>query len=283
MTKNNSKIFSDWNNFINNLKKNKSDLKDVSDLTFQLSDNIKLASSEYQNEINEVKSTLSTLQSLNDAKNNLIQTNNKEYQSAQNLIDSYQDAANLASSLSASSDELTDIYNSAIEDIISGTKSFSETMKNVLNDLKNYFLNAILSSLQNNTISSSSANLLSSSLNSATSISGSLFSGLISSVFSSHHSGGLIPSGTGYSLPGTSEYLSVLKGGERVLSPSETSSYNSSQSDNKNYVVNNFNIKAWDSKDVQQYLLENKNLLANITAENIKYNNANLKYAINGM
>jgi len=31
---------------------------------------------------------------------------------------------------------------------------------------------------------------------------------------------------------------------------------------------------------IQQYLLDNKNLLANITADNIKYNNANLRYMI---
>ena len=74
-------------------------------------------------------------------------------------------------------------------------------------------------------------------------------------------------------MPGTAEYLAILKGGERVLSPAESVAYNKNSSDSqvskKNMVVNNFNIQAWDSKDVKEYLLDNKNLLASITAENM--------------
>ena len=45
-------------------------------------------------------------------------------------------------------------------------------------------------------------------------------------------------------------------------------------------VFNNFNIKAWDSKDVQRYLLENKQLLNSITYEGIKNNNCHLRHMV---
>ena len=68
----------------------------------------------------------------------------------------------------------------------------------------------------------------------------------------------------------------VLKGGERVLSPGENASFESADSQSP-VVFNNFNIKAWDSKDVQKYLLENKQLLNSITYEGIKNNNSQLR------
>lgn len=90
------------------------------------------------------------------------------------------------------------------------------------------------------------------------------------------HDGGIVPSGANYSLPGTKEQLAMLKGGERVLSPAENTSYNSN-SGGSPVVFNNFNVKAWDSKDVSKYLLENKQLLNAITFEGIKYNNGHLR------
>ena len=64
----------------------------------------------------------------------------------------------------------------------------------------------------------------------------------------------------------------------------ENTSYNSngSQSGSSPVVLNNFNIKAWDSKDVKQYLLENKNLLNQITFDGIKNNNCQLRNMVRG-
>ena len=102
--------------------------------------------------------------------------------------------------------------------------------------------------------------------------------GFIAKLFK-HHSGGVIPSGASYSLPGTQEQLALLKGGERVLSPSENTSYENGGGTSP-VVFNNFNIKAWDSKDVQRYLLENKQLLNSITYEGIKNNNCHLRHMV---
>ena len=94
------------------------------------------------------------------------------------------------------------------------------------------------------------------------------------------HSGGVVPlSSEGYELPGTKEQLAILKGGERVLSPSENVSYSNNQG-SQPIIFNNFNVKAWDSKDVQKYLLENKNLLNAITFEGIKDNNQRLRQMV---
>ena len=162
----------------------------------------------------------------------------------------------------------------------------------MLDDLKNYFIKTIAKAISDKILNSSASEMFSTSLTSQNSDTSGGFNifGLIKSflgVFSSsslytRHSGGIVPTGTGsYALPGTSEYLAVLKGGERVLSPAENADFNNSQN-GQNVIVNNFNVKAWDSKDVQKYLLDNKNLIANITADNIKYNNANLRYMIGG-
>lgn len=90
------------------------------------------------------------------------------------------------------------------------------------------------------------------------------------------HSGGVVPVGANYSIPGAKEQLAILKGGERILSPSENVSYSGSQSSSP-VVINSFNVKAWDSKDVSKYLLENKQLLNAITFEGIKNNNSQLR------
>ena len=88
-----------------------------------------------------------------------------------------------------------------------------------------------------------------------------------------------MPSGANYSLPGTQEQLALLKGGERVLSPSENVNYENSQAASP-VIVNSFNIKAWDSKDVKKYLMENKQLLNQITYEGIKNNSSQLRMMV---
>lgn len=272
----------EWTNFFSEMRKSKSDLEKVSTVMVKLNDTAKSSKSAYQEEIGQIKTTLQTVQNLTEATSKLSEVNSQQVEMAQNLVNTYQEASLCATSLSGNSDKLAGIFNSAISDMIDGTKDFGDIMKGVLNDLKNYFIKAIQDAITNELISTTTGNALSNSIGGASFFGGGLL-GLFGSILPSHHSGGVIPSGTGYSLPGTSEYLSVLKGGERVLSPAENVAYNNAQTDRKNVVVNNFNVKAWDSKDVQRYLLENKSLLASITAENIKYNNANLKYAVNGI
>ncbi len=274
---------SEWRNFFAEMRKSKSDLEKVSSVMVKLNNTATTAKSAYQEEISQIKTTMQNVQNLTDATNKLAEVNSQHLQDAQNLVNTYQEASLCASSLSADSDKLVGIFNSAIGEMIDGTKDFGDIMKGVLNNLKNYFIKAAQDAIMNGIISTTAGTALSNSISGAGFFGGGFFSGLFGSILSSHHSGGVIPSGTGYSLPGTAEYLSVLKGGERVLSPAENVAYNNSQTDRKNVVVNNFNVKAWDSKDVQKYLLENKSLLASITAENIKYNNANLKYAVNGI
>lgn len=272
----------EWANFFSEMRKSKSDLERVSSVMVKLNDTAKSAKSAYQEEISQIKTTMQTVQNLTDATSRFASVNSQNVEMAQSLVDTYQEASLCANSLSSDSDKLAGIFNSAIGEMIDGTKDFGDIMKGVLNDLRNYFIKAVQDAIMNGLISTTTGNALSNSISGAGFFGGGFFSGLFGSMLSSHHSGGVIPSGTGYSLPGTGEYLSVLKGGERVLSPAENVAYNN-QTDRKNVVVNNFNVKAWDSKDVQRYLLENKSLLASITAENIKYNNANLKYAVNGI
>lgn len=274
---------SEWRNFFSEMKKSKSDLEKVSNVMIKLNNTATTAKSAYQEEISQIKTTMQNVQNLTNATSKLAEVNSKHLEDAQNLVNTYQEASLCANSLSSDSDKLVGIFNSAIGEMIDGTKDFGDIMKGVLNNLKNYFIKAAQDAIMNGIISTTTGNALSNGISGASFLGGGFLSGLFGSFLPSHHSGGVIPSGTGYSLPGTSEYLSVLKGGERVLSPAENVAYNNSQTDRKNVVVNNFNVKAWDSKDVQKYLLENKSLLASITAENIKYNNANLKYAVNGI
>ena len=253
-----------------------------STITLQFSDD----NSPYQQEITQLQSAIQTAREYQDIKNNIMQgASDEQQQNAQKLVNTFQDAQPLVEVLSADAKELETIFTSALSKMADGTQNFSDIMKNVLNDLKNYFIksisDAIVNGIINSTVKDSVSSLFSGFGESAFSSNSTkgIFSNILHSIFS-FHSGGLIPQGTGFSLPGTSEYLTVLKGGERVLSPSENTAYNNESQNNGNVVVNNFNIKSWDSKDVQQYLLDNKNLLANITADNIKYNNANLRYMI---
>ena len=99
--------------------------------------------------------------------------------------------------------------------------------------------------------------------------------------FPHHHSGGaILPSASGM-LPGTQEQIAMLKGGERVLSPSEASSYNEDGfSGGQPVVFLNNNIKAWDAKDVKQYLIDNASLLQSITAQGIRDNKHYLRTMI---
>lgn len=261
-----------------------------SEITLKLEDNSFEKESSYQLEINKMKELITSSEKYNSAKNQLLQglSDTSDVKTVQKLADSCEETSSFLEQLGLDSSEFSKIFTSAFEDVIEKSESFSDSMKNMLNDLKNYFVKtiakAISDSLINKQESVSFMNSLSgSSENGFGGINSLLtsFLGVFTSKLPSHHSGGMIPSAANYSLPGTQEYLAVLKGGERVLSPAENTAYNDSVKSG-NVVVNNFNVQAWDSKDVQKYLLDNKNLIANITADNIKYNNANLRYMIGG-
>ena len=249
-----------------------------------------LSDSPYKREIDEIERLFKADLEYQKLKNDIISNiSDKDAQeSALKVLESFKEALPVAEALSADTKELEKIFSSGLNKMITGAESFGDTMKGILNDLKNYFLKAVADAVVQGIVNSTIGNGLSSilaglgdftkgSLNGF----GGFFSNVLGSIFK-FHSGGVVPSGTGgYSLPGTSEYLTLLKGGERVLSPAENTAYgNNSYMNGQNVVVNNFNVKCWDSKDVQKYLLENKNILAGITAENIKYNNANLRFAM---
>lgn len=259
-------------------------------ITLKLEGNSVEKESSYQLEINKMKELITSSEKYNSTKNHLIQglTDASDVNTFQNLADSCEETSSFLEQLGLNSSEFSNIFTSAFEDVIEKSESFSDSMKNMLDDLKNYFVKTIAKAISDSLISKQESDMFLSSVNSSNSSGGlggitsilSSFIGLFGSL-PSHHSGGVIPSAANYSLPGTQEYLAVLKGGERVLSPAENTAYNDSVKSG-NVVVNNFNVQAWDSKDVQKYLLDNKNLLANITADNIKYNNANLRYMIGG-
>ena len=94
----------------------------------------------------------------------------------------------------------------------------------------------------------------------------------IGRAFGIFHSGGIVPVGANAEIPGTNEQFALLKGGERILSPSENTNY-SSGGGTSPVVFNNFKRK---------YLTENKDLLNQITFEGIKYNNSNLRNMVRG-
>ncbi len=275
---------------IKNLQSNKSN----TDVTIKLEDNFaENSSSSYQQEIDKYKELINTSQKFQASKTQMLQaiSDSSEKQNLENLSENYEQTSSLLEQLGLDSSEFSNIFTSAFDDVVTKSQSFSDSMKNMLDDLKNYFIKTIAKAITDSLIGSSQAESLTNSIISTDSNGGMInafgilksFLGIFSAgTISSHHSGGIIPSGSSYSLPGTNEYLALLKGGERVLSPAENADYSSPSTGQNQVVVNNFNIKSWDSKDVQKYLLDNKNLIAGITADNIKYNNANLRYMIGG-
>ncbi len=173
-------------------------------------------------------------------------------------------------------------FASGLQDMIRGYKDFSDVMENMTTSITDYMIKQFTDKLMQNIFSENTMNLFSG-------LFGSLFNwgggaaksalGFIGSLFTKHHSGGIVPDGANYSLPGTEEQLALLKGGERVLSPAENVNYEK-QRESSPVIVNSFNVKAWDSKDVRQYLLENRDLLNQITYQGIKNNYSNLRHIV---
>lgn len=170
-------------------------------------------------------------------------------------------------------------FSKGLNQMIMGYKDFSDVLKSITSDLGQYLLKYVADTIMQMLFTQQSASSVLKSSASAFSGSDGLSKSigvLIGGLFK-HHTGGIIPSGANYSLPGTQEQLALLKGGERVLSPAENTSYNSSGTTSSPVVFNNFNVKAWDSKDVSKYFIENKEILNSITYEGIKNNNSQLR------
>ena len=248
-------------------------------------------SSSYGKEIQKMKELISVSQKYTLSKNSALQSlsdfNDKN--SLNQINSAYESTASLIEKLGLDSAQFSNIFIKAFDNITEKSQSFSQSMKNMLEDLKNYFIKTMAKAISESIVSSelsqgflNSVSASSVGKNGIASVLTSFISLFSNSKIQSHHSGGQVPFKAGFSLPDSREYLALLKGGERVLSPSENASFSNNMEKQNPVIVNNFNIKAWDSKDVQKYLLENKNLLANITADNIKYNNANLRYMIGG-
>ena len=95
---------------------------------------------------------------------------------------------------------------------------------------------------------------------------------------SKHHYGGsVIPQAD------QTEHFALIKNNERVLSPSETASYNQGQNSAPNYVVYSPVVKAMDSKDVASWFNENKQQILNIVGTGIKNNEGQLRTQIQGV
>ena len=183
----------------------------------------------------------------------------------------------LANTMEKTADEVSD----SLQDILLGYKSFSDSMKSIGLEMSKYMLKQFTETLTEMIFKQNNAN----AMTTTSSVIGSwgngiwgTIGGLFGKLFK-HHSGGIATVGANAELPGTDEQLALLKGGERVLSPAENTSYKSNVEPNGSspVVFNNFNIKAWDSKDVQKYLLENKQLINKITYEGIKNNDSHLR------
>lgn len=211
---------------------------------------------------------------------------NTQKDAALNFIADNQDSESTTDGLIQDTmDTAVDSFSNGLQKMILGYQDFKTTMQQIGSELTTYLLKQItdlaIQSLFTVNNFKAAGNAASATGNWGGGFLGAV-GGIFKGVFGKHHSGGVIPSGANYSLPGTQEQLALLKGGERVLSPSENVSYNDSQGGGSPVVLNNFNIKAWDSKDVRKYLTENRELLNQITFEGIKNNNCQLRNMVKG-
>ena len=180
-------------------------------------------------------------------------------------------------------EKIAGIFEDSMSGIIDNYKNFGDEMKDLAKDLTAFLLQEASQAAMQKLFSTNKMKGIISSLNTLSQGGGFKGNGAalikgIGRAFGIFHSGGIVPVGANAEIPGTNEQFALLKGGERILSPAENTNYSSnSQSSASPVVFNNFNIKAWDSKDVRKYLLENKDLLNSITFEGIKYNNKNLR------
>ena len=178
-------------------------------------------------------------------------------------------------------EKIAGIFQDSFSGIIDNYKNFGDEMKDLAKDLSLFLLQEASKTAMQQLFSTNKMQNLLASLTNISQGGGFKGSGAalikgIGRAFGIFHSGGIVPVGANAEIPGTNEQFALLKGGERILSPSENTNY-SSGGGTSPVVFNNFNIKAWDSKDVRKYLTENKDLINQITFEGIKYNNSNLR------
>ena len=178
-------------------------------------------------------------------------------------------------------EKIAGIFQDSFDGIIKNYKNFGDEMKDLAKDLSLFLLQEASKTAMQQLFSTNKMQGLLASLTNISQGGGFKGSGAalikgIDRAFGIFHSGGIVPVGANAEIPGTNEQFALLKGGERILSPSENTNYSSGGGVSP-VVFNNFNIKAWDSKDVRKYLTENKDLLNQITFEGIKYNNRNLR------
>ena len=185
-------------------------------------------------------------------------------------------------------EKIAGIFQDSMSGIINNYKNFGDELKDLAKELSMFLLQEASQAAMKKLFSTNKMQSIISSLNSLSQTGGfkgngaSLIKG-IGRAFGIFHSGGIVPVGANAEIPGTNEQFALLKGGERILSPAENTNYSSNGQNSASPVVfNNFNIKAWDSKDVRKYLLENKDLLNSITFEGIRYNNCNLRNMVRG-
>lgn len=177
---------------------------------------------------------------------------------------------------------VSDIFSNSFDTMLTNYGGFSASMKqlalNLARELLSYELKQAISHIEIKQMEAAAVSALNAVMGFATGGVSNVISG-VSSLFSGvgkMHSGG-------YQLPGTKEQLTMIKGGERVLSPAETTAYNNNQSGvggNGTNIVYAPQVKAMDSKDVASWFNENKNQIINIIAQGTKDNTNGLRTVI---
>ena len=182
-------------------------------------------------------------------------------------------------------EKVASIMGGSFSELITEYEHFGDKMKDIATSLADYMIQESLRAVTQQIMSTQKVQSMLSSIFSAGSSKGGLF-GAATNFFkgfgrrlglATFHDGGIVPVGANAELAGTQEQLALLKGGERILSPGENTEYNSRERDSSPVVFNNFNVKAWDSKDVRRYLLDNRELLNQITYQGIKDNSSMLR------
>lgn len=184
-------------------------------------------------------------------------------------------------------EKIADIFGDGLGKIVKNYDNFGGQMKDIASDIANYLIQESARALLQQVFQTQKMQGIVGALDTTSKGGSWLGAGAsiikgVGKAFGIFHSGGVVPVGANAQLPGTQEQLALLKGGERILSPSENVSYKDNQGGASPVVFNNFNIKAWDSKDVRKYLTENRELLNQITFEGIKNNYCQLRNMVRG-
>lgn len=175
--------------------------------------------------------------------------------------------------------DLSNILTGSFDTMLTGYGGFSTSMKQMALNLGRYLIQQTLqTAIQQIQIEQMKAAVMA-ALGVVSGPVGVAF-GAVTSIFNGkkNHSGGTIVNSANSTLPGTQEQLRILKGGERVLNPSETASYNSGNNGSgSTVIVYSPQVKAMDSKDVSNWFNENKQQIIGIVSQGIKNNNGGIR------